>query len=64
DIHYREAVLSMLNQQFKLLQLLRLDYIIDLIIVYLAKIDNLTVVFGSFVIAGELIRNYENYTSK
>ncbi|MDE5000746.1 bifunctional folylpolyglutamate synthase/dihydrofolate synthase, partial [Francisella tularensis subsp. holarctica] len=51
-------------QEFKLQQIIRVDYNKDLSIVYLAKKDTLTVVFGSFVLAGEFISHYEKYTSK
>lgn len=67
DLKYldsRAADLEKIKQEFKLQQIIRVDYNKDLSSVYLAKKDTLMVVFGSFVLAGEFIRHYEKYTSK
>ncbi|MDE4974215.1 bifunctional folylpolyglutamate synthase/dihydrofolate synthase, partial [Francisella tularensis subsp. holarctica] len=67
DLKYlnsRAADLEKIKQEFKLKQIIRVDYNKDLSSVYLEKKDTLTVVFGSFVLAGVFIRHYEKYTSK
>lgn len=60
----RAADLDKIKQEFKSQQIVRVDFNKDLSSIYLSKKDTVTVVFGSFVLAGEFIKQYEKHNSE
>ncbi|MED7820296.1 MULTISPECIES: bifunctional folylpolyglutamate synthase/dihydrofolate synthase [unclassified Francisella] len=59
----RALDIEKIKQEFRQQHILRVDYNKDLSSVYLSKKDTVTVVFGSFVLAGEFIKEYEKHNS-
>lgn len=67
DLNYldpRAANIERIKQEFESQQIARVEYNKDLSSVYLSKKKTVTVVFGSFVLAGEFIKQYEKNNSK
>ncbi|GAB4221729.1 MAG: Mur ligase family protein [Francisella sp.] len=67
DLKYldsRAADIEKIKQEFKSQQIIKVEYNKDLSSVYLSKKNTVTVVFGSFVLAGEFIKYYEKCNSK
>ncbi|AEI35204.1 bifunctional folylpolyglutamate synthase/dihydrofolate synthase [Francisella salina] len=67
DLKYldgRAADLDKIKQEFESQKIVRVDFNTDLGSIYLSKKDTVTVVFGSFVLAGEFIKQYEKYNSE
>lgn len=66
DLKYldlRAATIEKIKQEFKFQEIVRVDYHRDLSSVYLSKKNTVTIVFGSFVLAGEFIKEYEKHRS-
>ena len=66
DLKYldpRALDIEKIKQEFSQQNILKVDYNKDLSSVYLSKKYTVTVVFGSFVLAGEFIKEYEKHNS-
>ncbi|WP_150466831.1 bifunctional folylpolyglutamate synthase/dihydrofolate synthase [Francisella sp. SYW-9] len=66
DLKYidpRALDIKEIKQRFREQDIVRVDYNKDLSSIYLSKKSTVTVVFGSFVLAGEFIKEYEKQNS-
>ncbi|QIW09411.1 Mur ligase family protein [Francisella sp. LA112445] len=66
DLKYldpRALDIEIVKQKFARQDIIKVDYNKDLSSIYLAKKNTVTVVFGSFVLAGEFIKEYEKQNS-
>ncbi|AIT09851.1 folylpolyglutamate synthase [Candidatus Francisella endociliophora] len=64
DLKYldsRATDINKIKQEFKDQEIVKVEFNKDLSSVYLSKKDTVTVVFGSFVLAGEFIKEYEKH---
>ncbi|MED7789352.1 Mur ligase family protein [Francisella sp. 19X1-34] len=59
----RALDIEIIKQEFSKQGIIKVDYNKDLSSIYLAKKNTVTVVFGSFVLAGEFIKEYEKQNS-
>ncbi|ASG67421.1 bifunctional folylpolyglutamate synthase/dihydrofolate synthase [Francisella halioticida] len=63
NLDSRALSICKVKQEFRQQHILKVDYNKDLSSVYLSKKNTVTIVFGSFVLAGEFIKKYEKHNS-
>lgn len=62
-LDFRALDIEQIKQEFIQQEIYKVDYNKDLSSVYLSKKNTVTVVFGSFVLAGDFIEKYEKHNS-